>query len=263
MKSLPISAILEPPQQTAAAPRPFQFRLWHLLLVMALLSVVLAITVPMVRAMRLARQRMESESNLRMIALGLQSYHDVWERFPPASTFDGTGRPAHSWRVLGHVHMMQSSFSRSYNFAELWNGPNNSKLSVGGKGNLFHNRYDGTTPASMTNYVAVVGPGTIWPCNESLSFNDFADDTGRTAMIVEISHSNIHWMEPRDLPVEELHAWLDPQHGSRAGGQVERGLVIHADWSEEYLPRDVAKERLRALLTGAGDEAVRRPDEDS
>ena len=61
-------------------------------------------------------------------------------------------------------------------------------------------------------------------------------------------------MEPRDLPIEELEAWLDPNHKQRLGGEIEGGFVAYADGSVHYLPRKVTLERLRALLTPAGND---------
>jgi hypothetical protein len=62
-------------------------------------------------------------------------------------------------------------------------------------------------------------------------------------------------MEPRDLPVDELEAWLDPKHKPRLGGQIEGGLVALADGSVQFLPRDTAIEKLRALITRGGKES--------
>ena len=71
---------------------------------------------------------------------------------------------------------------------------------------------------------------------------------------MEISHSDIHWMEPRDLPFEELEEWLDPQDKPRIGGDIQGGMVAMTDGSVQYLPRDVTIEKLRALATRSGRE---------
>jgi prepilin-type processing-associated H-X9-DG protein len=60
-------------------------------------------------------------------------------------------------------------------------------------------------------------------------------------------------MEPRDLPVEELEAWLAPGHKPQLlGNHVEGGLVAYADGHVELLPRDVTIARLKALVSPAG-----------
>ncbi len=112
-------------------------------------------------------------------------------------------------------------------------------------------RHPGTP--GMTNYVAIVGPGTVWPGEQSAKLSDLTDGTSNTLMIVEIAHSDIHWMEPRDLPIEELAAWLDPNHKPQLlGNHIEGGMAAFADGHVELLSRDVTIERLKALATAAG-----------
>jgi prepilin-type processing-associated H-X9-DG protein len=158
----------------------------------------------------------------------------------------------HSWRVLIMPFYEASSFYSQYDFTEPWNGPNNSTLTSGAwKGYVCpSDPFPGNT-----NYVAVVGPGTMWPDGKQAGMSEITDGTSNTLMIVEIAHSDIHWMEPRDLPVEELAAWLDPQHKPQLlGNHIEGGLVAYADGHVEMLSRDLTIERLNALVTAAGND---------
>jgi hypothetical protein len=248
----PTVVTAKPVLPSEAPPRPFQFRLIHLLVATGLVSVALAVLVPWYRFAKARSERMISANNLKHIAIGLHNYHDVWRSLPPAYSCDAAGNPAHSWRVLINPFMESTPLYSAYNFAEPWNGPNNSRLAKGAA-HLFHNSTDRTTPQGMTNYVAVVGPGTMWPGKQSLRFAEVKDGMSVTIMVVEISHSDIHWMEPRDLPIEELEAWLDPKHKPRLG-RIEGGLVGYADGSVRYVARDATVKELRALLTPAGDD---------
>jgi hypothetical protein len=82
---------------------------------------------------------------------------------------------------------------------------------------------------------------------------DLKDGTVHTIMVVEIAHSDIHWMEPRDLPVEELAEWLRPGHKPQLlAGHIEGGFVAYADGRVELLPRSVTIQRLQALVSAAG-----------
>ena len=236
------------------AERPFQFRLVHLLVVVTIAGCCLAIAVP---AFRLARRRaleQQCSYNLKNLAIGLHNYHDIYGTFPPAYQCDPGGRPAHSWRVLIWNLLEAQPYYSQYDFAEPWNGPNNSKL-AGHMSRVFRCPDDSTSPPQMTNYVAIVGPGTMWPGEGSTKFASLTDGSVNTLMIVEIAHSDIHWMEPRDLPIEELAAWLDPNHRPQLlGNHIEGGLVAYADGHVELLPRDVTIQRLKALLTPAGND---------
>jgi prepilin-type processing-associated H-X9-DG protein len=236
----------------ASAERPFQFRLVHLLVGVTIVAVALAMLVPAWRAAREAANRSTCANNQKQLMLALHNYHDVYRSFPPAHLKDASGKPMHSWRFLIHPFLVASPLYSQYNFAEPWNGPNNSKLS---------DRFNGllTCPSGgkpgFTNYVAIVGPGTAWPEGGQLRFPDIKDGTVNTLMIVEIADSDIHWMEPRDLPVEELAAWLDPKHKPRLlGNHIEGGMVAYADGHVELLSREVTIKRLKALVTAAGND---------
>ena len=95
----------------------------------------------------------------------------------------------------------------------------------------------------------------MWPDGKQVSISDITNGAFSTLMIVEIADSDIHWMEPRDLPVEELAAWLDPKHKPRLlGNHIEGGIVAYASGHVELLSRDVTIERLKALATAAGND---------
>lgn len=244
----------EDPVLAVLPPRPFQFRLRHLLVAMAMICAMLAVLVPLFRMARQRTQRMQSANNLKMISIALHNYHDVWNSFPPVYQCDTNGKPAHSWRML-ITPFMEDAYPvyQRYNFAEPWDGPNNSRL-----GALMPRNYRspwvraGTT--QFTSYVAIVGPETMWPGERGIDIGRIVDGTSNTIMVVEISHSDIHWMEPRDLPFEELEAWLDLKHKPRIGGDIQGGMVAMADGSVQYLPREVTIEKLRGLATRSGRE---------
>ena len=251
MSQLPQTA--EPSSISPPVRRPFQFRLIHLLIAMVVVSAMLAVLVPVFRMMQQEARRMASSNKLRQLGLALHNYHDTLNTFPPAYIPDANGKPMHSWRMLIAPYMESTSRYRVYSFSEPWNGPNNSK--IGQETNFyFHSPLDRTTPEGMTSYVAIVGPGTSWPGGKGTKLSQITDGLSNTIMVVEISHSDIHWMEPRDLPIEELEAWLDPNHKPRLGGEIEGGFVAYADGSVHDLPRNVSVERLRALLTPAGND---------
>jgi hypothetical protein len=237
------SAAHEPPLAAANPPRPFQFRLWHVLVAMGVISVALAVLVPLYRQ----QLRQQSENNLKQIALGLWNYHDTWNCLPPAYSCDVNGKPMHSWRVLITPYIEQQPVFDRYNYAEPWNGPNNSKLGAE-MPSVFRNPLERAGSTQYTSYVAVIGPDTMWPGSQNIDMAAVTDGTATTIMVVEISHSNVHWMEPRDLPFEELQAWRDPNHRPHLGGDIEGGYVVYADGGCKYLPRDVATDQLRKQL---------------
>ena len=158
---------------------------------------VLLQSLPDVRA---AARRMVCLSNAKQIALALHNYHDQYKEFPPAHLDDVNGKPMHSWRVLLLPYLNEANRYAKYRFDEPWNGPNNRQL------------LDPIPPvlscpaqanSPYTDYVAVVGPDTVWPGATSRKLTDIADPQDQTLLFVESAEPRILWMEPRDLAYED------------------------------------------------------------
>ena len=255
-----ISNIAEPPVPAAIPRRRFQFRLIHLLIATSVIGAALALLVPMYRVARREMLQMESQNNLKQIAIAMHNYHDVYGRFPPAYQCDASGKPLHSWRVLIMPFIEASTFYQRYNFGEPWNGPNNSQLGQQTP-SFFRSPFDSRSPQGMTSYVAIVGPGTMWPGEKSHNIAELTDGAINTIMVVELLNTDIHWMEPRDLRIEDLATvWRDPKHKPPRmdGWETSYAFVAYADGSVDWLERDAAIERLQALLSPAGGESVER-----
>lgn len=246
------SEIVAPAQEL-----PFRFRLRHLLAAVSILAVLLAIAVLAYRSAREEAQRHNCENKLKQIGLALVNYHDTNNCFPVAWQVDGTGKPAHSWRVAILPYIFANNDFAHYSHSEPWNSPNNSKIATETGFWLYACPADRNHKPAMTNYVAVVGRETMWPASGYMRMADIVNGTSNIIMVVEISDSDIHWMEPRDLPIEELTEWLKPNHkpallASHVRGKVRGGIVVFADGHTEFLPHDISEKRLRVLLSLAG-----------
>jgi prepilin-type processing-associated H-X9-DG protein len=237
-----------------ANPKPLQFRVMHLLVWTAVIAVVLAVVIQARDALEYARETARASvcsGHFHQLRLALVNYHDVWKCSPPPHYDDATGKPMHSWRILICPYLDHNALYKQYDFSEPWNGPMNSRLApTTGLVNLFMCPSDRTSLPDTTNYVAVTGPGTAWHHDRSFALTDGTSDL---IMLVEISNSNIHWMEPRDLPIEELEDWLDPDHPPRLfSNHAQGGHVLFADGRVEMLSREETIERLRAMAASAG-----------
>ncbi len=207
---------------------------------------------------------MQCRNNLKHIMLALHNYHDAYKCFPPACIADEEGRPMHSWRVLILPYIEEQALYAAYNFNEPWNGPNNRKLAA-----MMPREYRCThadVGSPMTSYVAVTGPGTLWPGNKVLREADVRDGTANTIMCVEVADSDFNWMEPRDVTLEELLS-ADPasrpamtsNHTDHKYFFPEReaaGYVITADSDYHFLDGHPRRDDLKALFTIDGGESV-------
>jgi prepilin-type processing-associated H-X9-DG protein len=164
---------------------------------------------PEVSGSREASRRKTCNSNLRQICLALHAYHEIYGRFPPAYVADQGGKPMHSWRVLILPFMEERELYDAYDLDEPWDGPNNRKLADQCPEVFLCPSSTEAGPANV-NYVAVVGPRTMWLGSESTRRSDAKDGTANTIMLVEVVKSRVHWMEPRDPDMSQLALRINP-----------------------------------------------------
>jgi len=188
--------------------------------------------------------------------LALHNYHSNYGAFPPAYLADSNGKPMHSWRVLILPFMEQTPLYNQYNFNEPRNGPTNSAL-LNAMPPIFAcpSRFAG--PTNLTSYVAITGPGTVFPGIQSTKLEDVTDGTSNTLIVVEVDNLRVPWTAPNDLDIRTMSFKLnDPKHAgisSKHPGGAHLGVVdgrtrFAYDWTSPGL--------LKALLTIAGGEGT-------
>ncbi len=202
---------------------------------------------------------------MHWLADAFSAYQVDHGSLPPAYIADSQGEPMHSWRVLMLPYVDEQALYDRYDFDEPWNGPNNRKLA---DEVAWAYRCSGADDAmTMTNYVAVVGPRTVWPGAEGVGKQDIPDGAATTIMLVEVADADIHWMEPRDLTMEEALAEGDAD--TAAGISIchvhpngpflhDENLlfVITADGGLLELSQRPPTEALKAMLTRDGGESL-------
>jgi prepilin-type processing-associated H-X9-DG protein len=111
---------------------------------------------------------------------------------------------------------------------------------------------------SDTSYVMIVGEGTLGGVpNEVVRFRDIIDGTSNTILAIEVAASGIHWLEPRDMTVEEAITYITNPAASGHQHVHPGGVnVVFADLSVQFLAESIDPQTLRLLLTRDDGQAV-------
>jgi hypothetical protein len=206
-------------------------------------------------------------SNLKQIGLGLLNYQSRYGCFPPASVADAQGQPLYSWRVLLMAELDRTDgwfggrLAGGFRFDEPWDSPNNRRLHKLTPYSVLQCPSDPARAGSTeTHFVAVVGPGTMFPSDgTSRRLADMADGPGDILIVVEVVGAGIHWMEPKELDRGTMSFRLnDRTQPSVSSNHTFGPHVLTVDDMVTRLRRDLSPETLRALLTIAGGERIER-----
>jgi Protein of unknown function (DUF1559) len=241
---------------------------------MAYVGVVALACVPLTwlaRAISDAREAAKSAQcicNLKQIGLGLLNYESRHGCLPPAYVADAKGKPLYSWRVLLMADldraegMFGGQLAGGFHFDEPWDSPNNRKLEYLTLSTNWHCPSDPDREGSTeTQFVAVVGPGTVFPSDgTSRRLADVTDGPGGTLIVVEVVGAGIHWMEPKELDWGTMSFQLNDRIQPSVSSNHSFGgpHVLTVDGMVSGLPRDFPPETLTALLTTAGRERIER-----
>jgi prepilin-type processing-associated H-X9-DG protein len=190
--------------------------------------------------------------NMKQIGLGLHNYHDVHKKFPSIITCDKSGKPLFSWLVEILPNMEYGTLYDALKKDEPWNSPHNAKL-------LSKLRISEFVCPSVrqeekdfsTNYVAIIGPGTIWHSDGPVSINDLPNSLSNLVAAVECVDSGKHWAEPYSLTVEEVLERMKTGKGMRICTMHNSVVnVLFADGGVRPLQADMPISIWRKLLRG-------------
>ena len=203
-------------------------------------------------------------NNLKEIGRALHRYHDTYGTFPPAYVADEHGKPILSWRVLLLPFLDLRPLYEQYDLSEPWNGPNNSRLaeklpSVYGC-NCFYevdrDQMDDGRRRYLTNYVAIMGPGTVWEDGRATKIKDIIDGTSNTIIVAEVRNQCVVWTHPLDVPADLVFAALSSTSEEKTLNHNGAHHVLLADGSVRFITSNCQQELFKALATRAGGETI-------
>ena len=102
-----------------------------------------------------------------------------------------------------------------------------------------------------TDYVAIIGPGTIWHRTGTVKLSDLPEGGSRTVVLVEAVNSGVNWAAPFELTVDELLENMRTGKGVRISSCHPAGVnVLFADGSVRTLPAKMPLSLWRKILNG-------------
>jgi prepilin-type processing-associated H-X9-DG protein len=235
-------------------PPRWRFSLRLLLLAVTLLAILIALITPAVFAAREAANRMKAANKVKSIVGALHNYQSQNNTFPYGVVRNADGKPMHGWRFAISPFIESTDIYHRYDQRLAWDDPSNLAVTQfvwywyvreGQRNRVPH----------ATNFVAITGPGTLFPDDRVCSPGDIKDGAKNTIVVVEIGPSDIPWYEPRDLRIDTMSFRINDPDRSKPciGSRLSGGAIVgFADGHTELLPEDTPPEKLRAMLTIAG-----------
>jgi hypothetical protein len=228
------------------------------------------LALPVLEPVRDRGGQLQSQNNLKQIAIGMQNYADAnGGRLPPAVVRHSDGQSLYSWRVLLLPYVEAQGLYERFKLDEPWDSPHNAALldempafyrAPWGPG-------AGAAHGGMTYYQVFVGPGTPFEVPQGPLFpGDFPDGTCNTVLVAEAGEP-VPWTKPVDLvydpdgPLPELGGIFRGK-GSHFNlfGRPERGTnVATADGVVHFRRPSVSETTWRGGIV-RNDGAVLGPD---
>jgi hypothetical protein len=214
-----------------------------------LFAAALGLALPAVQKVREAATRVQTQNNLKQIALAIHNYEAAYGHLPH-DIVDKNGNPLLSWRVQILPFLEQENLYRQFKLDEPWNSPNNLKAaSVVVK---TYTSPQADAPPGLTYYKAFTGPGTLFERGKKIHFPDVSDGLSNTILVIE-GGDPVPWAKPDDIPFDPKK----PLPKLALPGFEGMVNVVMADGAVRTLSlKSLTEKTLKAAITRNGGEVL-------
>jgi prepilin-type processing-associated H-X9-DG protein len=188
---------------------------------------------------RTAATRVQSQNNLKQIALAMHNFHSTYGYFPASAIYDRSGKPLLSWRVVLLPYVEQNNLYMKFHLDEPWDSEHNKKLL-----DIMPLVYKtpSNKPSHLTHYQGFLGKGAFFEGKKGIRISDITDGTSNTIMVVEAANP-VPWTKPDDLPYDPAAPL------PKLGGLFEGGYnAAFCDGSVRFLSNKVKPQTLHLLI---------------
>jgi prepilin-type processing-associated H-X9-DG protein len=217
-------------------------------------AILIALLLPAVQAAREAARRAQCTNNLKQVAMAMFNYTTVEGALPPAATYDESGKPLLSWRVLILPYLGDQGLYQQFHLDEPWDSPHNKPL-ADKMPKVFQCPSDPQTQ-NATTYQVVVDPRSMFTGQPTgVQLQSVIDGVSSTLLVAEAARP-VPWSKPEDLSL----ASRDPLLGARSKHPGGFNMVM-ADGSIRFFKTANANssQTLKSLVTRNGRETVTVP----
>jgi prepilin-type processing-associated H-X9-DG protein len=199
---------------------------------------------------REAARRCQCMNNLKQIGFALNNYENEHQHFPPVNVCDKDGKPLFSWMVEILPQLERQDIYDRLHKDEPWDSAANAKILDEEVRMFICPSAERAKKDFSSNYIAIIGPGTIWRNDGPTCLKDLSN-TSLTVAAVECVDSGKHWAEPYALTAEEAIERMKTGEGMRISTAHSWAInVLFADGHEETLRAEMPISVWRKLLKG-------------
>lgn len=200
--------------------------------------------------------RIQSQSNLKQMALGTYNYDDTWKKPLLGATFDVRGQALHGWQTMLLPFVEEDQLYLKIRLDLPWKHESNQKH-FEQRIRIYENWYYGpsTSKFAVSHYTGNVH---VLGASSRRLVTDLPDGASNTLLMGEVSDGFVPWGQPGN--------WRDPALGLNRGrttfGSPFAGRIHFAlaDGSVRFISDKIGLETLKALATPAGGEQIDDPE---
>ncbi len=209
-------------------------------------GIALAIFFPAVEQARTAARKMQSNNNLKQIALSLLTYEDYWKRLPTGADFDLDGHVLHGWVTHSIAALDQSQLYSRLRKDHPWDSARNRHLMRDQLGGL---QIPGVADSfTIEGYwlMHYMGNPNMFHRSHSVRFEEMTSGLSNSWLVGEVDGKYQPWGYPFNW--RPLKLPFNQRNGSY-GAWPDGFLLCFADASIKFLPNRTSETVVQSLAS--------------